>query len=315
MVDLRIAVDGAASEVLTRAWSALTIRLAVGHEQDSASLTLAAAGGIKLPRKSASLRFTAGSADLGDFAADEVSGGSKGGLVTIDCAALDPVAAIRRPRDREWTEQTLGSVARRIAGDAGLQPAIAGTIAGVAVSAQPQIATSDMAFLRQLVAANGGRLLVQEGRLIITTGDAAPAAVPALQVDLLADGAWVEWRRGWSETQQRVEAAYLQDDGATIEVVSAGSGATVRRLPAIHPSRDQALAAARAELAAADTSRDYLEISTSLLPAAQVLQPLDLAGAAERLPVGFPAVVVHSVQHTIGRGASNTRITARPSAG
>ena len=39
---------------------------------------------------------------------------------------------------------------------------------------------------------------------------------------------------------------------------------------------------------------------------------LSLVGAGAVIPIGFPSLVVRSVQHTVGRSASQTVITARP---
>lgn len=314
MVDLRVTVDGADSE-LARNWSALSVSLGVGFKQDTATLTISAVGDLALPRSSAVLRFVVDGADLGAFTAREVSGSSRDGHIVIECAAVDPEAAARRPRDREWESQSLGSIVRTMARDAGLTPVVNGEIGALEVPAQPQLGVSDLAFLQRLVEARGGRVVLQEGRLIVTLRDQPVATLPALRVDLLADGAWVDWRRGWSDVQHRVVAAYLLEDGATVETLEVGSGDTMRRLPTVYPSRDAALADARRHLAAGEVSRDYIEVHTGLTPTAQVLQPLELIGAGARIPVGFPGLVVHSVQHTLGRSTAQTVITARPAAG
>ena len=61
-----------------------------------------------------------------------------------------------------------------------------------------------------------------------------------------------------------------------------------------------------------DVSPDFVEIPTGLTPRAQVLQPLRLITASPVIPIGFPPLVVRSVQHTVGRSVSQTVITARP---
>ena len=61
-----------------------------------------------------------------------------------------------------------------------------------------------------------------------------------------------------------------------------------------------------------DVSQDFVEITTGLTPRAQVLQPLRLITASPVIPIGVPPLVVRSVQHTVGRSASQTVITARP---
>ena len=313
MVDLRIQVDGrpAGSQQRPWRWSALAVRLGVGYQEDTATLTLAN-NGFDPPRNSAVLSFAAGGANLGSFGARDVGGSTRDGTIRIECAALDPEAQMRKPRDRSWRGGSIASIADTIASDAGLTPAVNRQIGSVVVAARPQIAVSDIAFLQRLVERHSGRLLIQERRLIVTRGDEPAAAPPALRVDLRKKGAWAEWRRGWSQTVQRIQAAFVLDDGVTLDVVEVGSGNPMRKLPDTFSSREEAEAAARRHLAAGDVSRDYLEIHDRLLPTAQVLQPLDIVGGA--LPVSFTPLVVHAVQHSLGRSVAETVITARPAA-
>ena len=80
----------------------------------------------------------------------------------------------------------------------------------------------------------------------------------------------------------------------------------------VAPARSEAEAAANAHILVGDVSQDVVEITTGLTPRAQVLQPLRLITASPVIPIGFPPLVVRSVQHTVGRSASQTVITARP---
>ena len=80
----------------------------------------------------------------------------------------------------------------------------------------------------------------------------------------------------------------------------------------VAPARSEAEAAAHAHILVGDVSQDFVEITTGLTPRAQVLQPLGLITASPVIPIGFPPLVVRSVQHTVGRSASQTGITARP---
>ena len=80
----------------------------------------------------------------------------------------------------------------------------------------------------------------------------------------------------------------------------------------VAPARSEAEAAANAHILVGDVSQDFVEITTGLTPRAQVLQPLRLINASPVIPIGFPPLVVRSVQHTVGRFASQTVITARP---
>ena len=78
----------------------------------------------------------------------------------------------------------------------------------------------------------------------------------------------------------------------------------------VAPARSEA--AANAHIVVGDVSQDFVEIPTGLTPRAQVLQPRRLITASPVIPSGFPPLVVRSVQHTVGRSARQTVITARP---
>ena len=321
-VDLRITVNDAESAALTGAWSALQVSLGVGGEQDHATLTLAAAQPVTLPdqgevfgmspARSAVLRFVADGADLGAFAARAMSGSTKDGTISIECAAVDPTAALRKPRDRTWEGQSINAIVGTIAADANLTPAVHPEIGQVFITARPQIAVSDMAFLQRLIERHQGRLLIQEGRLIVSKGDDIAIPLPTLRVDVTRTGAWLDWRRSWSETIHRIEATFVGDDGVTVETVTVGSAGTIRRLPTTYATRAEAEAAALSHLMAGDVSRDFIEVPTGFVPTAQVLQPLELIG--DEIPIGFPALVIHAVGHSLGRSVASTVLTARPAA-
>ena len=77
-------------------------------------------------------------------------------------------------------------------------------------------------------------------------------------------------------------------------------------------SAERGEAAANAPIVVGDVLPDVVEIPTGLTPRAQVLQPRRLITASPVIPIGVPPLVVRSVQHTVGRSASQTVITARP---
>ena len=182
-------------------------------------------------------------------------------MITLECTAVDPEDALRKPRDRTWRGQTFGSMVRTVAEEAGLTPAVNPEIGAVVLAARPQAAVSDLAFLQRLAERLEGRLIIQEGRIVVTLADEAVSTLPALRVDLRTSGAWVDWRRTWGSTnRQRIEALYVAEDGISLELVEVGSGESARRLPITYKSRDEALAAASGHHAAVDVSRDFLAI-------------------------------------------------------
>ena len=66
----------------------------------------------------------------------------------------------------------------------------------------------------------------------------------------------------------------------------------------VAPARSEA--AANAHILVGDVLQDFVEITTGLTPRAQVLQPLRVITASPVIPIGFPPLVVRSVQHTVG---------------
>ncbi len=165
----------------------------------------------------------------------------------------------------------------------------------------------------------GGRLVIQDGHLIITAATASGAALPPLVVDLTVTGAWVRWRQQSSTRLGQAAAAYVGDDGVSRGAVSAGDADTVpmRRLPTTYPSREEAAGAATQALADAETADAELELRLPFTPDAHVLHPVVL----EAVPAALRAVLaalpprwtLHQVRHQLGsRAAATTTLTCRP---
>ena len=133
----------------------------------------------------------------------------------------------------------------------------------------------------------------------------------------MRNGTWVTWSRGWRRTLSSVRAGYLLEDGSTtefVEVDADGEEGTARTLPTTFPSREAAESAAAAAVARTDTSRDTVDLFGGFLPTANVLQPLRIVGGEDRIPGGFPPLIVRRLQHSIGRQAATTRIAATAAA-
>ena len=312
VVTLDVRVNGIRSEVLSARWRTLSITLTDDDTEDAATLTLSAGASLDLPPRSAELAFVVDGVEMGGFEVHRVRGSTRAGTVSIEAASISPESALREQKSRGWEGQKVGEVVAVIADGAGLAPSIDPAVGGRSVTASIQVGESDLAFARRVVADAGGRLIVQDGRMIVAGGDRARANLPALEVDLRAEGTWVDWSRGWRRTLGRVRASYLLEDGSTAAEVEVGTGeeARSRTLRTVYPSRDVAISAASAYLASGATSRDNVDLVTGLMPMANVLQPLRIIGGEERLPGGLPALIVRRVQHAIGRQAATTSLTA-----
>ena len=315
-IRLTVSVNGSPSADLSTGWRRLRITVSLADVEDTAELTLSRiAGRIQLPPRSATLSFVADGAHLGRFEVAHVAGDTRAGTLTIHCGSVNAESNLRQPRDRSWPGGPFRGIIETIAADAGLVPAVEPAMGRRILAPRVQVGESDLQFARRTVRNLGGRLLIQEGRLIATTGDLVQVSpLPPLRVDLRADGSWAAWRRTWRSRLGTVRARYLADDGVTVETVEAGDAdyPTVRSLPTTFPSRDAAAAAAAAWLAHSDTSQDFLDINGPFAPAAQVLQPIKIVGGADRLPGGFGGLVVHQVKHDLGAEAATTTVTVAP---
>ncbi|MDE0203347.1 MAG: contractile injection system protein, VgrG/Pvc8 family [Rhodospirillaceae bacterium] len=320
-LSLDIQVDGASSAELGGRWRALTVVDGIDYQADSAtlSLTVPPALEIEIPPLGAELRFAADGQSLGGpLHATAIRGDNRAGSVTVEAGALHPRTTLREERIASWSGQSIAQIATAIAQRAGLVPAISATLGSKVPAGAIQSDESDMMFLRRLVARWSGRVVHKDGRLAVLPADetksASGAPLPPVEIDLRATGAWVRWRRSETAIVDIVQATHLEEDGATPARLTLGDLPQGRRpqrrkLPGVFASVDDAGAAIRRVLASARSGFDYIEIGTSLLPAARALYPVELSG----VPKGFPTrLTIHQVRHELGRRVATTTVTARP---
>ena len=331
---LQIRVDGRPAPQLAARWQRLEVRHRLGDAHDAATLTLAAAGTpLPLPDLGATLVFQitpegSGASDLGGrFALRGLAGDTQAGTVTLEAAAVGPESTLREPRDVSWRGQSLALIAQAIAGRADLDAAVAPSMGRRILAARLQTAESDHQFLRRLVTRLGGRLVVQDGHLIITAAGesvaASGAALPPLTVDLTATGAWVRWRQRSSTTLSQAGAAYVGDDGVSRGAVTAGEAggeAPARQLPTTYPSREEAAGAASQALADGETASAELTLTLPLTPDAHVLHPVVFTAVPDALRPVLAALpgrwTLHQIRHQLtSRAAATTTITCRPDPG
>lgn len=318
---LDVHVDGTRSTVLPGRWRALTVIDGIDYNADSAalSLTVPPALEIEIPPLGAELRFAADGQNLGGpLYATAIHGDNRAGSVTVEAGALHPLTTLREPRTASWSGQSIAEIATAIAARAGLVPAISIALGSKVPAGAIQSAESDEQFLRRLVARLNGRVVHKDGRLAVLPADetksASGAALLPVEIDLRASGAWVRWRRSETAIVDIVQATHLEADGATPARLTFGDLPQGRRpqrrkLPGVYASADDAEAAIRRALAAGRSGFDYIEITTSLMPAARALYPVALSG----VPKGFPTrLTIHQVRHQLGRRVATTTVTARP---
>ena len=318
---LDVLVGGSRSPVLSGRWRALTVIDGIDYQADSATLALSTPAplAIEIPPLGTELRFAADGRYLGGpLRATSMHGDNRAGSVTVEAAAVDPRSTLRESRRASWSGRSIGDIAGAIAERAGLIPAVSAALGSVVPAGAIQSDESDEQFLGRLVARLGGRAVHKHGRLTVLAADevvsVSGSPLPPVEIDLRASGAWVRWRRSEAAIVDVVQATHLEADGTTQVYLALGDAPqgrrTVRRkLPGLYASRDDAEAAIRRRLASSRSGVDYIEVGTSLMPAARALYPVSLSG----VPHGFPTrLTIHQVRHELGRRVATTTITARP---
>ena len=319
---LDVFVNGARSAVLSERWRSLSIVDGIDYQADRATLVLSVtrSSAVRIPPLGVELRFAADGRDLGaPLRVSSVQGDNRAGSLTVEAAALHPRTTLRQPRTASWSGRSIAEIAGSIARRAGLVPAVSGSLGNIRPAGAIQSAESDIQFLRRLVSRLNGRVIPKKDRLTVLAAGADEAAsgsaLPALEVDLRAAGAWTRWRRSEAAIVDVVQTRYLKEDGATPEFLELGEGRegqrVVRReIPGVYASKQDAEAACSRVLGSARSGFDFIEIVVSLTPSARALYPIILSG----VPDGFPTrLAIHQVRHKLGQRVATTTITARPS--
>lgn len=258
---------------------------------DSARLTVAEGPArlAEIPSR-AQIRFAADGSQLGAVLKVAALGwNDRLGTIDIRAEPLDADAALHEPRDADWTGQTLGSIAARIADRSSLTAAVASALRGVEPGEAIQIGESDQAFLGRIAADAGGELAVKDGHVIIVAaGEAlsAGSALPLAPVEIDTDsGDWLITGASRPPQFASVSARWRSPDG-TSGVSTAGSGTPVRRLPGLHASAAAARAAARRALVTTQAEEIELNLTGPINPHIRPFHPLRLTGARASLVRG-----------------------------
>lgn len=318
---LDVLVGGSRSAELSGRWRALTVTDGIGYEADSAMLSLTAPAplAIQIPPLGTELRFVVDGRNLGGpLYATAIHGDSRAGSVTVEASALHPRTAYRQPRDFSWSGKSIAEIAGEIAARAGFVAVVSAALGSVRPAGAIQSAETDEHFLGRLVDRLGGRVITKPNRLTVLAADETESAsgrqLPAVEVNLRTAGAWTRWRRTEAAIVDIAQATHFLADGATKKFLELGEAPEGRRpkrrqLPGVYANESDAEAAIRRRLASGRSGFDYIEITTSLMPAARALYPISLSG----VPEGFPTqLTIHQVRHELGRRVATTTITARP---
>ncbi len=227
-----------------------------GGEADQLSLALHDHDGrLALPRRGAVLRVAlgwhgGGLVDKGAFRVDEVEHSGAPDSVTVRARSADLTAGMRTRRERSWHATTLGAVLRAMAGEHGLIPRIAPSLASTPLAHLDQQNESDVALLTRLGQRFDAVASVKAGALVFvpigsgTTAGGNP--LPGITLTR-ADGDRHRYSTADRDTYTGVRAYWNDRPGARRRSVLVGDDGNVRALRETYSSERVAREHADAE--------------------------------------------------------------------
>lgn len=236
----------------------LTLSEARGGEADQLDLRIHDHDGrMSIPRRGVELQVAigwagAGLVDKGRFRVDEVEHTGAPDLLTIRARSADLTHPLRTRRERSWHATTLGAIVRNIAGEHGLTPRIASSLASIAVPHLDQTGESDVHLLSRLGKRFDAVATVKAGALIFAPiGSGATSSGKALPVATItrADGDQHRYALCDRDKYSGARAYWTDKSGARRSSVLIGKSGDAKRLRETFNSEAEARQHARAEWA------------------------------------------------------------------
>lgn len=222
--------------------------------------------------------------------------------------------AIRSQKTRSWHDTTVGAIVETVAGEQGLEPVVASSLASTPIEHLDQVDQSDMALLTQIGRRFDAVAKTMAGRLVfLPEGEGKKsngASLPLVELPIQELTSW-RIRKTGKQEYGSVTAHYHDGEKADRQDVTVGSGEPTKTLRDDFPNEAEAQAAAEAELKKQRRQSQEMTIKLPGRPDIFVEQPI-------KIPDGPPGTggdwVVASIDHSLGTGLQ-TSITARPKAG
>jgi uncharacterized protein len=195
---------------------------------------------------------------MGLFVVDEVELSGWPGIMTISAKAAPFEKStggkntLQSQKTRSWKRgTTLGDMVAKIAGDHGLQPACAPSLRGISLPHIDQSDESDMHLLVRVGKKYDAVVKPADGKLVLAKhGEGKSASGKALSPVTVtgAETTAYSLKLSRKEASGKVVAAWHATKKAKRQVVEMGEGEPVRRIRTQFSTREQAVAAVRAEL-------------------------------------------------------------------
>ncbi|MGL5093723.1 MAG: phage late control D family protein [Aeromonas sobria] len=190
----RVVAEGAdITALISDRFISLTLTDNAGEDSDTFSLTLDNRDDkLKFPGTGTKLRIFIGPEgslmDKGLYTVDEISEGLEIGDLEISGKATDTKGTLKAQKTRTWAAQTLGAMARKIAGENGYGCTVNPRMDGIKIPATAQKAESDMNLLTRLCKKHSGLMKVGDGKVLITPkGSGETASGEPLPVVVISD--------------------------------------------------------------------------------------------------------------------------------
>lgn len=295
-----------------------------GYESDILEITLAdndPDNPIQLPDTGAELELSLGYDEeverIGLFVVDEIEMAGWPGEMVIRARAApfeeskNGQATLQSQKSRHWeVDTTIGDMADKIAGEHGLEAAVADAIKSIKLPHTVQADESDMHLLVRIakkydavVKPAGGKLVIaKRGTAKTTSGKQMPA------VEIKPEQA-TSWRvvQSTRETAGMVVAYWRAIKEAKRHEAKVGDGEPVTRLRMTYPTEEMALAAARSELDRRERQKVTLSVTLPGRTGLVAEAPLIMTGFRDGVDGEWS--VTRSI-HTLDAGGYSTTAEA-----
>jgi phage protein D len=303
----------------------LTLTDEAGIESDMLEIVMAdtdPANHVLVPPTGAELELFLGYDDInqrmGLFVCDEVELAGWPGEITIRARAAvydqskGGKSDLQTQKNRSWPAgTTLGDMAKKIASEHGLEPAVAESLASIKLPHIDQSDESDINLLTRTARKYDAVVKPANGKLVLAKlGESKSVSGKQLAAVTVEPADCKNWRMTLSkrESAGQVVAYWHAVKSAKRNEVKVGKGEPVRRLKQYYPTEEMALSAARADLQRRE--RGKYTLAMSLVGSTTVIAEAPLSVAGFRPDVTGEWLIRRAVHRIDGGGGYSCDIEA-----